>query len=326
MPAPIEEDRVTDSMVHAYKHAFGEYMNKSARGHITPPTPDVGFNATKYALGVALSPVAQAVPEKVLVPVDATEAMIQEALKVDWSNEDEVGAVHNVWHVMLKAALTTQVSHPASNESQPPAGAKIRSTQGNAMEAAPVTGQSPVGAVSPCVSAPEKGAPLDETWKYRIPESLADLIPLFENRVAVHRLWAEWLDQDTEETRRIASSGIGCARAHWDYVKQYSAAKSLIEEHERGAVTDAMIEAVARGICKLHCFDPDRPTSRSKLRLKWMDYADQARAALGAGSPGACRFCADTGWVDDQNWTWDYPDLPQERVPGNGKIRCGGCG
>ncbi|RWO23304.1 hypothetical protein [Mesorhizobium sp.] len=42
--------------------------------------------------------------------------------------------------------------------------------------------------------------------------------------------------------------------------------------------------------------------------------------------PGACQFCADTGWVDDQNWTWDYPDLPQERVPGNGKIRCGGCG
>ncbi|WP_287062654.1 Lar family restriction alleviation protein [Mesorhizobium sp.] len=40
-----------------------------------------------------------------LVPVDASEAMIQEALKVDWSNEDEVGTVQNVWHAMLAAAL-----------------------------------------------------------------------------------------------------------------------------------------------------------------------------------------------------------------------------
>ncbi|WP_287249012.1 Lar family restriction alleviation protein [Mesorhizobium sp.] len=46
--------------------------------------------------------------------------------------------------------LTNQVSLPASDKSQSPAGAKIRSTQGKAMEAAPVTGQSPVGAVSPC--------------------------------------------------------------------------------------------------------------------------------------------------------------------------------
>ncbi|WP_287335937.1 hypothetical protein [Mesorhizobium sp.] len=83
--------------------------------------------------------------------------------------------------------------------------------------------------------APEKGTPLDETWKYRIPESLADLIPLFENRVACHRLWAEWLDQDTAETRRYAEHGIGPAKAHWDYLKQYSAAKTLIEDYVRGA-------------------------------------------------------------------------------------------
>lgn len=94
--------------------------------------------------------------------------------------------------------------------------------------------------------------PLDETWKYRIPESLADLIPLFENRVACHRLWAEWLDQDTDETRRYAKHGIGPAKAHWDYVKQYSAAKSLIEEHlraarpspDKGEVTKAMVESL----------------------------------------------------------------------------------
>lgn len=79
----------------------------------------------------------------------------------------------------------------------------------------------------------EAKTPLDETWKYRIPESLADLIPLFENRIAVHRLWAEWLDQDTAETRRYAAHGIGPAAAHWDYFKQYSAAKALIEEHVR---------------------------------------------------------------------------------------------
>ncbi|RVC47645.1 hypothetical protein EN781_00480 [Mesorhizobium sp. M4A.F.Ca.ET.090.04.2.1] len=38
-----------------------------------------------------------------------------------------------------------------------------------------------------------------------------------------------------------------------------------------------------------------------------------------------CPHCAGTGWVDDENWSWDYPDLPQERLPGNGKIRCMGC-
>lgn len=76
----------------------------------------------------------------------------------------------------------------------------------------------------------------DETWKYRIPENLADLIPFFENRIAVHRLWAEWLEQDTEETRRYAAHGIGGAKAHWDYFKQYSAAKTLVEDHVRDAV------------------------------------------------------------------------------------------
>ncbi|RWQ35485.1 MAG: hypothetical protein EOS20_18425 [Mesorhizobium sp.] len=89
------------------------------------------------------------------------------------------------------------------------------------------------------MSANEIVEPLDETWKYRIPESLADLIPLFENRIAVHRLWAEWLDQDTDETRRYAEHGIGPAKAHWDYVKQYSAAKSLVEGYERAALAPA---------------------------------------------------------------------------------------
>ncbi|TIM07563.1 hypothetical protein [Mesorhizobium sp.] len=56
---------------------------------------------------------AQAVPgDMVLVPLDATEAMIQEALKVDWSNEDEVGTAHNVWHGMLAAALAPAQSVP----------------------------------------------------------------------------------------------------------------------------------------------------------------------------------------------------------------------
>ncbi|RUV98271.1 MAG: hypothetical protein EOR53_17950 [Mesorhizobium sp.] len=94
-----------------------------------------------------------------------------------------------------------------------------------------------------------KAEPLDETWKYRIPESLADLIPLFENRVACHRLWAEWLDQDTDETRRYAEHGIGPAKAHWDYVKQYSAAKSLIEEYERAigqAASERLVQLLYR--------------------------------------------------------------------------------
>lgn len=39
-----------------------------------------------------------------LVPEDATDEMISAALKVDWSNEDEAGAAHNVWHAMIAAA------------------------------------------------------------------------------------------------------------------------------------------------------------------------------------------------------------------------------
>ncbi|TIN80749.1 hypothetical protein [Mesorhizobium sp.] len=57
--AAIPAMAVTDAMVHAYKHSFSEYMDKSARGHIEPPTPDVGFNATKYALGVAFATATQ---------------------------------------------------------------------------------------------------------------------------------------------------------------------------------------------------------------------------------------------------------------------------
>ncbi|QXV73556.1 hypothetical protein [Rhizobium phage RHph_X2_30] len=75
---------------------------------------------------------------------------------------------------------------------------------------------------------------IDETWKYKIPKSLADLVPLFHNRIVIHQLWAEYLEQDTEETRRVAASGIGPAKAHWDYVKQYSAAKALVEDALRG--------------------------------------------------------------------------------------------
>lgn len=122
-------------------------------------------------------------------------------------------------------------------------------------------------------SAPEKGTPLDETWNYRIPESLADLISLFENRIACHRLWAEWLDQDTDETRRYAEHGIGPAKAHWDYVKQYSAAKSLVEGHLRaarpspvnGQVTDALRRGVALVSALLRYFNPnDMPEDQSQ--------------------------------------------------------------
>ncbi|RWP64866.1 hypothetical protein [Mesorhizobium sp.] len=148
------------------------------------------------------------------------------------------------------------------------------------------------------VSAPEKGSPLDETWKYRIPESLADLIPLFENRVACHRLWAEWLDQDTDETRRYSEHGIGPAKAHWDYVKQYSAAKRLVEDHESAiatpvTVTDAMVDAAAKAMHDgpLGTDDEAEYTSDEWNRpAEWC--RDMARAALTAAlsplpAPGA---------------------------------------
>ena len=45
-------------------------------------------------------------------------------------------------------------------------------------------------------------------------------------------------------------------------------------------------------------------------------------------APTPCVFCNNTGWVDDQNWQPDYPDIPQVRAPGAGMIRCmtPGCG
>lgn len=39
-----------------------------------------------------------------LVPADATNPMVKAALDIDWTNEDEAGTVHNVWHAMLAAA------------------------------------------------------------------------------------------------------------------------------------------------------------------------------------------------------------------------------
>lgn len=35
--------------------------------------------------------------------------------------------------------------------------------------------------------------------------------------------------------------------------------------------------------------------------------------------------CAGRRWVKDENWTWAYPDIPQEPVPRDGLIPCGFC-
>ncbi|TIT43737.1 MAG: hypothetical protein E5W76_05460 [Mesorhizobium sp.] len=45
--------------------------------------------------------------------------------------------------------LVVDIIEPKTQESQTPAGEKIRSAQGEAMETGPATGQPPVGAVSP---------------------------------------------------------------------------------------------------------------------------------------------------------------------------------
>ncbi|TIM05746.1 NADAR family protein [Mesorhizobium sp.] len=143
---------------------------------------------------------------------------------------------------------------------------------------------------------PTKGTPLDETWNYRIPESLADLIPLFENRVACHRLWADWLGQDTDETRRYGEHGLGHAKNHWDYVKQYSAAKSLIEKHLRNGaavVTEAMVDAAAKAMHDgpLGTDDEAEYTSDEWNRpAEWCrDMARVPLTALGAGSVPGCK-------------------------------------
>lgn len=54
--------------------------------------------------------------------------------------------------------LVVDIIEPKTQESQTPAGEKIRSAPGDAMETAPATGQPPVGAVSPTTE--RKGGPL----------------------------------------------------------------------------------------------------------------------------------------------------------------------
>lgn len=53
--------------------------------------------------------------------------------------------------------------------------------------------------------------------------------------------------------------------------------------------------------------------------------AQQAEAPADAPELAACRFCKGQGWVEDQNWSARYPDIVQDRVEGNGLIRCGWC-
>ncbi|AAL49619.1 unknown [Sinorhizobium phage PBC5] len=49
------------------------------------------------------------------VPEDATDEMIDAALSVDWSNEDERGAAHNIWHAMrAKLPATHAAAHNAA--------------------------------------------------------------------------------------------------------------------------------------------------------------------------------------------------------------------
>lgn len=76
------------------------------------------------------------------------------------------------WRIRLEAdELVIDVVAPSSIESQTPAGEKIRTAQGDAMETVPATGQPPVGTVSPSNKAeaaeakpaeppPRKGGPL----------------------------------------------------------------------------------------------------------------------------------------------------------------------
>jgi len=41
---------------------------------------------------------------------DASGTMVDEAVSVDWSNEDERATAHNVWHVMLNASALGEQS------------------------------------------------------------------------------------------------------------------------------------------------------------------------------------------------------------------------
>lgn len=81
-------------------------------------------------------------------------------------------------------------------------------------------------------------------------------------------------------------------------------------------------EVVDRDGCHVHGFDDDDPDHVEF----WRGVVEAVNAAAPALEQAPvtqpCSCCQGTGWVDDQNWSWDYPDLPQERVPGSGKIRC----
>ena len=67
---------------------------------------------TAYDAAAALAAQGGDAPGWWLAPNDATEEMIAAGLQVDWSNENENAAAHNIWHAMRAAAP----SHSASNK------------------------------------------------------------------------------------------------------------------------------------------------------------------------------------------------------------------
>lgn len=56
-----------------------------------------------------------------------------------------------------------------------------------------------------------------------------------------------------------------------------------------------------------------------------MTKTDEAARAQPPAGEAMCRFCKGRGWEDDQNWSPRYSDLEQDRVEGDGLIRCGWC-
>lgn len=100
-------NNVTDEMVRDYKSAFSAYMDEVARGLFKPPSPDVGFHASKFALEAALT-------YHVVVPREPTAEMIIAGCEnnpTQWSDGTDDGfaadVANDVYRAMIAAAPPT---------------------------------------------------------------------------------------------------------------------------------------------------------------------------------------------------------------------------
>lgn len=63
-----------------------------------------------------------------------------------------------------------------------------------------------------------------------MPQTLAEVVALLEQRIEVHQAWLDWFESAPKEETDIASrEGVGTAASQRVYIAQYRAAISIIK-------------------------------------------------------------------------------------------------